>query len=198
VDYRAVGTRCAVKKTTLDKVGPQEEWKNVLATKGFNQIVVDASEIARSVIGKAYRRGARSDEAPTTFDCSSLIKWIYGQCGVWLPRRTIQQREYGEPVELSRLQNGDVVFTSGQINYYFDDPADGVGHVGIYTGNGHVIHAANRRVGVVESTLDSFTNGRNFRGSRRYLPTDGSVIVLETPPHREVETEDDILWILRQ
>lgn len=200
MEYRAVGQRCAVSLSKLNAVADGHTWLTLLHQVGFNPITIDVVELARGVIGKAeYRRGATLADAPRVFDCSSLIKWLYGQRGIWLPRRSIQQRELGEHVELPALVAGDVIFVSGLIDYFIDDPADGVGHVGIYTGAQTVIHAANRRVGVIESDWSSFcTTTANFRGARRYVPTDNSVIIWETPAHRGVETEDDVLWILRQ
>lgn len=198
MDYRAVGNRCAVNLIKLQTVASNQELIVLLQKADFNILTVDIVELARSVVGKSqYRRGAKPSEAPSIFDCSSLIKWLYGQCGVWLPRRSIQQREMGERIQADNLSAGDVIYVSGYIDYYTDDPTDGVGHVGIYTGAGTVIHAANRRVGVIESELSTFCTTKNFRGARRFVPRDNSVIILETPLHREVETEDDVLWILR-
>lgn len=199
MEYRAVGNRCAVSITNLNKVAPQETWASLLNQAGFSIVNINIADVARSVIGKAvYRRSARPSEAPNTFDCSSLIKWVLGKCGVWLPRRTIQQPELGERIELSDIEPGDVVFKSGFIDYFIDDPSDGVGHVGIYTDKGTVIHAANKKVGVIECDFPIFSSFEKLRGIRRYIPRDGSVLILETPAEREVEIEDDVIWILRQ
>jgi cell wall-associated NlpC family hydrolase len=127
-----------------------------------------------------------------------LIKWLYGQRGIWLPRRSIQQRALGQAVELHELREGDVVFTSGRINYYDTDPSCGVGHVGIATGEGTIVHAANSRVGIIETTVEDFISGEKLRGIRRYVPKDSEVVTVTTPPQREVETSDDIQWILLQ
>lgn len=131
-------------------------------------------------------------------DCSSLMKWLYRERGIWLPRRTIQQRELGEKVELNDAMAGDIVFVSGHIDYYYDDPLDGVGHVGIVTYGKTIIHAANSRVGVIEEDLETFLDKREFRGARRYIPKGAEVLTLETPPEREVEIEDDLRWIILQ
>ena len=170
-----------------------------MASKKFKVLRVDVVALARSCVGVSrYRRGARLVEAPAIFDCSTLIKWSYGQCGIWLPRRSIQQRELGESVELSEITSGDVVFVSGWVDYYLDSPADGVGHVGIATGDNTVIHAGNRKIGVVETPLDKFVGKDKFRGVRRYIPKYREVTILETPVGREVEIADDIRWIVLQ
>src|SRR3989338_3495913 len=117
--YLAVGNRCAVDFNKLKLSVPLEQALSILERKGFQKIDVDIIALARSFIGSAkYRRGARLSEAPEIFDCSSLIKWLYAQKGIWLPRRSIQQREMGEIVSLEDIIAGDLVFTSGRIDYY--------------------------------------------------------------------------------
>jgi hypothetical protein len=197
--YRAAGNRCAVNFRSLHLPIAQNEALAVLAAKGFRVIDVDLVALAKACIGKSqYRRGARLREAPSVLDCSSLIKWLYGQRGIWLPRRSIQQRECGAVVQPKDVVAGDVVFISGAIDYYLNDASDGVGHVGIATGEGTVIHAANRKVGIAESSLESFTDKTKFRGVRRYVPLGEKVLTFETPAGREVEIEDDIRWIVLQ
>lgn len=200
MEYRAVGNRCAVIFDSLHLPISCEETLMMLSRQGFTLVEVDIIALARQCIGTSkYRRGARLFEAPSVVDCSSFIKWLYGQRGIWLPRRSIQQRKFGEAVSLDELVAGDVVFTSGWIDYYYDDPADGVGHVGIATGeDGTVVHAANKKCGVTESSLDSFVDEKKFRSVRRYIPKEVEVFTLETPPSREVETADDIRWIVLQ
>jgi len=179
-----------------------EEALRILFREGFELLDeddVNVVEAVRDRVGLSrYRRGAKPSEAPAVFDCSSLVKWAYGQRGIWLPRRSIQQRELGEEVAFDDIVAGDVVFVSGWIDYYRDDPQDGVGHVGIYTDEGNIIHAANSKVGVVASPLDSFLKGSKLRGIRRYIPQDVEVLTFLTPPEREVEIADDIRWIVLQ
>jgi hypothetical protein len=197
MQYRAVLNRCAVHVPSLNLSISPEDALRILRNKGFKVLEVDMLVLARSCIGTSvYRRGARPSEAPATVDCSSFIKWLYGQRGIWLPRRSIQQRGCGIPVSVDEIRAGDVVFFSGWIDYYDTNPEDGVGHVGIATGEETVIHAANRDKGVVESRLHYFVEGK-FRGVRRYLPDD-TVLTLETPHERGVETSDDLRWIVVQ
>jgi len=199
MEYRAVGNRCAVDIDSLKLPISRGEILEILATKKFNVLEIDAIALARKCVGVSkYYRGARLAEAPEIFDCSSLIKWLYAQLGIWLPRRSIQQRELGENVRLDQITSGDVVFVSGWIDYYIDDPADGVGHVGIVTESNTVIHACNSKVGVIETPLDRFVGKNDFRGARRYIPKYREITTLETPIGREVEIADDIRWIVLQ
>src|SRR3990167_400351 len=199
MEYRAVGNRCAVDLNALDLPITNSEATKILLSKGFNIIDVDLIKLARDCIGKSkYRRGARPSEAPEVVDCSSLMKWLYGQRGIWLPRRSIQQRELGETVKLSDIICGDVVFVSGRIDRYINNSADGVGHVGIATNNGTIIHAMNREFGIVESKLEQFVGKNKFRGVKRYIPKNRKVITFQTPEKREIEISDDIRWVILQ
>lgn len=199
MEYRAVGNHCAAIIDALHLPISREETLAILERKGFLMVKVDIVALARQCIGTSqYQRGARLSKAPAIVDCSSFVKWLYAERGIWLPRRSIQQRELGEMINRAELIAGDVVFVSGHIDYYHSDPADGVGHVGIYTGNGTVIHAANKKVNVIESSFADFAGETKFRGARRYIPKGAEVLTLETPRGREVESADDIRWIVLQ
>jgi len=197
--YHAVGNRCAVNLKSLQLPISNQEALAILIAKGFKILEVDILTLARQCIESSrYCRGAKPSEAPTVVDCSSFIKYLYGQRGIWLPRRSIQQRELGVSIPFEEVSKDDVVFVSGWIDYYHNDPSDGIGHVGIATGKGTVIHAADRKAHVVESSLESFVGKKKFRGIRRYVPKDQIVLTLETPLNREVEIDDDMRWIVLQ
>ncbi|MFJ4618468.1 NlpC/P60 family protein [Streptomyces sp. NPDC088812] len=82
---------------------------------------------ARSALGRPYVWGANG---PSGFDCSGLVQWSYAQAGVSLPRTSQAQAYAGRRVPLSQARPGDIV------TYRSD-----AGHVGMYAGNGQVIHA---------------------------------------------------------
>ncbi|MFB7667503.1 NlpC/P60 family protein [Kitasatospora sp. NPDC056138] len=86
-----------------------------------------ALDFAYAQIGKPYEMGA---EGPNSFDCSGLTQSAWRAAGVSLPRTTWDQWNAGRHVSKSDLQPGDLVF-------YFDD----LHHVGIYVGDGKVLHA---------------------------------------------------------
>ena len=199
MEYCSVGNRYAVILDFLHLPILGEETLAILKEKRFVMLEVDIIALARQCIGASqYRRAARLSEAPAIVDCSSFVKWLYARRGIWLPRRSIQQRELGEVIDLDELVAGDLVFVSGWIDCYHDDPADGVGHVGVATSDGTVIHAANRKAHIVESPLDKFVGKTKFRGARRYIPKGVKVLTLETPLIREVEIANDIKWIILQ
>ncbi|MFC9675390.1 NlpC/P60 family protein [Streptomyces sp. NPDC056949] len=82
---------------------------------------------AMSAVGKPYVWGANG---PSGFDCSGLMQWSYAQAGVGLPRTSQAQRYAGRQVPLSQARPGDLVA-------YRSDAS----HIGMYVGNGQVIHA---------------------------------------------------------
>lgn len=86
-----------------------------------------ALSFARAQIGKPYVWGATG---PDSYDCSGLTQAAWKAAGVTLPRTTYDQVNAGTTVSLSAAQPGDLVF-------FYDD----VSHVGIYIGNGMMIHA---------------------------------------------------------
>ncbi|WP_181806035.1 C40 family peptidase [Streptomyces shenzhenensis] len=86
-----------------------------------------AIAFARAQIGKPYVWGATG---PGSYDCSGLSQAAWKAAGVSLPRTTYDQVNAGTTVPLADAQPGDLVF-------FYDD----VSHVGIYVGNGMMIHA---------------------------------------------------------
>ncbi len=197
--FRPTGKYCAVELKTLNLPVSDEQALTILTEAGFEPVAVDIVQLAWNLVGAKYWRGARMHQAPEVFDCSSFTKYLYGQRGVWLPRRSIQQRNCGVAVELDDLQAGDLVFCSGYRDYFDTDPSDGVGHVGIATGEGSIIHAASHERGVVEDGVLSFLDDPDgFRGVRRIIPANANVVTLFTPSRREIETSDDLRWIVLQ
>ncbi|SOD58776.1 Cell wall-associated hydrolase, NlpC family [Streptomyces zhaozhouensis] len=94
-----------------------------------------ALNAAISKLGSPYVWGATG---PSSFDCSGLTGWAYNQAGVSLPRVSQDQANAGTRVSQSELAPGDLVF------FY-----PGLTHVGIYVGNGQMVHAPSTG-GVVE------------------------------------------------
>jgi peptidoglycan DL-endopeptidase CwlO len=110
--------------------------------------------VALSQLGTPYVWGG---SAPGGFDCSGLVMWAYAQVGVSLPHSSYAQYGYGVPVSRDQLQPGDLVFF------------DGLGHVGIYIGNGQFVHAPHTGDVVKISSLDEAWYAATFVGARRIL-----------------------------
>ncbi|MEZ3177498.1 C40 family peptidase [Streptomyces pimonensis] len=86
-----------------------------------------ALAFARAQIGKPYVWGATG---PGSYDCSGLIQAAWKAAGITLPRTTYDQVDAGTTVPVSQARPGDLVF-------FYDD----ITHVGLYIGNGMMIHA---------------------------------------------------------
>ncbi|MER7978740.1 NlpC/P60 family protein [Streptomyces sp. NPDC095817] len=86
-----------------------------------------ALAFARTQIGKPYVWGATG---PDSYDCSGLTQAAWKAAGVSLPRVTYDQVNAGTTVSLTDAKPGDLVF-------FYDD----ISHVGLYIGNGMMIHA---------------------------------------------------------
>ena len=100
-----------------------------------------AVSYAMSQVGDAYVYGA---SGPSAYDCSGLTMMAWAQAGVSLPHSSGGQMGSGAPVSQSQLQPGDLVF------YYSP-----VSHVGMYIGNGMIVHAANPGSGVTTAPVNS-------------------------------------------
>ncbi len=87
----------------------------------------EAVAFAQAQLGKPYAWGATG---PDGYDCSGLVQAAWNRAGVSLPRTTYAQIGAAPRITRDRLQPGDLVF------FY-----PGISHVGLYTGNGHMIHA---------------------------------------------------------
>ena len=115
---------------------------------------------ASQQLGKPYVWGA---QGPNSFDCSGLTYYVYkNAAGITLPRTSVEQSKYGTTVSKSNLKAGDLIFfdTSG--------PNDGgVSHVGIYVGNGQMIHASSSQKKIVKVSVEtSYWNNAFVRAKR--------------------------------
>ncbi|SDL83508.1 Cell wall-associated hydrolase, NlpC family [Corynebacterium mycetoides] len=141
----------------VDALSPEarQAWANqgnpvspdLLAPAAFASGITGA---ALAQLGKPYGWGA---SGPDAFDCSGLMVWAYAQNGKSIPRTSQAQLAGGTPVPLSQLQPGDIV------GYY-----PGVTHVGMYIGNGQVVHASDYGIPVQVVPLNSMP----IQGAVRY------------------------------
>jgi cell wall-associated NlpC family hydrolase len=112
--------------------------------------------MALSLRGAPYRNGGND---PAGFDCSGLVKYVFEQHGVAMPRDTRRQFEVGQEVDPSALEPGDLVF--------FTTVAPGASHVGIVVGGDQFVHAPNSAGVVRVEYLSSQYWSSRFVGARR-------------------------------
>ena len=109
------------------------------------------SQKAKAAVAEAKRHlGTKyvwGGAAPGGFDCSGLVQYSYKKAGVNLPRTTYEQINCGKSVAQKNLKVGDLVFPL-------------TGHVGLYVGNGQMIHAPQTGDVVKISAITKFYAGR--------------------------------------
>ncbi|PIM67427.1 glycoside hydrolase [Streptomyces sp. JV178] len=106
---------------------PSTETTTTVEDSTYATKAAKALAFARAQIGKPYVWGATG---PGSYDCSGLTQAAWKAAGVDLPRTTYDQVNAGTTVALSAARPGDLIF------FY-----DNIGHVGLYIGNGMMIHA---------------------------------------------------------
>ncbi len=116
-------------------------------------------EEAKKFIGLRYIWGGAS---PYGFDCSGFTMRLYQSQGISIPRDADEQAMAGAAVSRAELMPGDLIFFAakgglGQIH-----------HVGMYIGDGMIIHSPNSGSAVAVQALDSVFNGEEYWGARRY------------------------------
>lgn len=117
------------------------------------------AEFARAQVGKPY---VYACSGPDAFDCSGLVLRAYSNIGIYLPHSAESQSGYGYAVSMDNLQPGDMLF-------YTTDGSGTVSHVGIYVGDGMMVHASAPGIGVIMTNIyDSWYQNR-FMGARRLV-----------------------------
>jgi cell wall-associated NlpC family hydrolase len=101
--------------------------------KSSSSVSAPAGGNAQGILNEAYKHLGASyvwgATGPSTFDCSGFTQYVYEHAaGIDISRTTYTQIDVGQPVSEDQLQPGDLVFPHA-------------GHVGIYIGNGQMIHA---------------------------------------------------------
>jgi len=125
-------------------------------------------EKARGQLGTRYKLGGTRPNV--ALDCSGLVRYVLGALDVILPRTAASQAKAGVEIrkDLASLQPGDVL-TFGR--------GKRISHVGIYVGDGKMIHASTSRRQVVETNLSRRSPLiRQWKGVRRFI--DGSTTAL--------------------
>ncbi len=103
------------------------------STKSSSSVAAPSAGNAQAILNEAYKHlGAPytwGATGPDTFDCSGFTQYVYEHAaGIDISRTTYTQINVGQPVSQDQLKPGDLVFPHA-------------GHVGIYVGNGQMIHA---------------------------------------------------------
>jgi len=157
-EYLSIEGQTPKKETAKEtKKETKQETKSVASSSttasSKGQAVV---ELAKQHLGKAYVYGATG---PNNFDCSGLVYYVYKSMGVTLNRVADDQMSNGTAVSKDNLQPGDIVGFANSSGY--------VNHVGIYVGNGMMIHAPQTGDVVKYTSITSGSYARRLVGGRR-------------------------------
>jgi len=133
----------SVFSTTAYTVGSAEAATSHAAKKE------QAVKIALSKVGKQY---VKNGAGPNSFDCSGLTMYSYGKAKIKLPGGHSAGGQYRglKHIKQSQAVRGDLVYYS-------------VGHIGIYLGNGKMVHAANHRDDVLINKVSIMKNPKFAR-----------------------------------
>ena len=135
------------------------------ANNNNNTVSTKANEViayAKTLLGKPYVWGA---QGPNIFDCSVFTYYVFkNKAGIVLPRTSSAQSKYGTYVSKSNLKAGDLVF------FDTNGANDGnVSHVGMYIGNGQMIHASYGQKKIVIANFNDSYYQNAYVNARRVL-----------------------------
>lgn len=114
--------------------------------------------LALTYLGRPYVTGGVGSPG---FDCSGFVCRVYAEAGYALPRVSRDQAQAGLPISLEAVQPGDLLF--------FAEPGEPISHVGLYLGDGTMIHASSGRGEVVVAALSAAWFQDRLVSARRVL-----------------------------
>lgn len=104
---------------------------------GVSDSRVSLVQFALQFVGNPYVWGGTS--LTNGIDCSGFTMQVYARYGISLPHHAASQPGYGTRISAADARPGDL---------FFYGSGRGIGHVGIYIGNGQIVHASNERTGI--------------------------------------------------
>ncbi len=119
-----------------------------------------AVEVAKQFLGVPYVYGGTS---PRGFDCSGLMQYVYAQLGYSINRVAAAQMTNGVAVSRENLVPGDLV------GFYSSPGGSYVNHIGMYVGDGMMIHAPHTGDVVKFTSIDGSYYSSRFAGGRRII-----------------------------
>jgi cell wall-associated NlpC family hydrolase len=132
-------------------------------------------EHTRSLLGVKYKWAGLNPAKG--LDCSGIVKYVFAKLGIELPHRAAELAKMGDPIvkDTAAMQPGDLlVFGKGKR----------ISHVGIYVGDGMMIHASSSSHHVVETAVVKYrpAGGLQWKGVRRIVALDTTTIANEPDP----------------
>jgi cell wall-associated NlpC family hydrolase len=126
-------------------------------------------EHTRNLLGVKYKWAGLNPVKG--LDCSGIVKYVFAKLGVELPHHAAELAKMGDPIskDTAEMQPGDLlVFGKGKR----------ISHVGIYVGDGKMIHASSSAHHVVETEVVKYrpAGGLQWKGVRRIVGIDSTVV----------------------
>lgn len=132
-------------------------------------------ETYKAVLGVPYKNPSiMREDAPSAFNCSSLVSYLYK--GIWMPSTSVDKYVFSKKIKAEELRFGDLVFAnSGEGKIYFESieflrgtkVPEGVDHVGMYLGDGEIVHSTRVHGKVVIESVKEFSATRKIIGYGR-------------------------------
>ncbi len=116
----------------------------------------ELEKVAFNYLSIPYRFGGNSRRG---IDCSAFVQQVFREMDVQLPRSAREQFRVGEKIDRDEMKKGDLIF----FRTYARFPS----HVGIYLGDGKMIHASSRSRRVVVTSIDHPYYRKRFIGAKR-------------------------------
>jgi phenylalanyl-tRNA synthetase beta subunit len=161
--------------------------------------------LADRAIGAPYHLGSSVRyDSPNQFDCSSLTSWLYVHSGVAIPRMSVDQYMYTKRIESSDLRIGDLIFANNDLGFVYTSSKEflpgtpvpeGINHVGIYMGEGNVVHATSMYEKVVKENLGTAPRFQHTVGYGRVMDDiKEERIVVTVPAERlDIRIKEDLI-----
>lgn len=204
-----VGVSLSEINTALGTTCSQEEVELYFKRLGFEYKYIQPLEnilaLAPTLVGVPYKLGASVlSDAPHLFDCSSFTASLFGFSGVMIPRMSVDQYVFGTPIDAADITAGDLVFAnSGKEPIHRESKEfmkgtpvpEGVDHVGLYLGEGMVIHSsASNEKGVEIQPLTESAVFKNIVGYRRMTMNNEKRFVVTVPaPRIDLRIKEDLI-----
>lgn len=155
----------------------KNRWRppELTVAKGKLASFEELKRIALSYLGRPYKMGGVGTPA---FDCSGFVCRVFAEGGYALPRVSRDQAHAGSRASLKALAPGDLLF--------FSPSGDRISHVGIYLGNGELVHASSGQGEVTVADLGDRWFRESLVDARRVLTSSTSTAAFEPAPSAPV------------
>ncbi|MEA4910492.1 Phenylalanine--tRNA ligase beta subunit [bioreactor metagenome] len=187
-----------------------KEIENILQRFDFDYKYISTKEnlelLIKEVLNKPYKNPtSMREDAPNAFSCSSLISYIYE--GVYMPSLSIDKYLYtkGETINKDNLKFGDLIFRNsenGKIYYEGieykkgEKVEEGVDHVGMYVGEGKILHSSKDLADgtEIEDLEEFFKKGKIIGFGKVLKDLEEKRFVVSVPAERlDLRIKEDII-----